>query len=149
MKTEDPRLSALNFLCGNWQTEGEILGDSGEVVDKITGIDSYEWVSGGCFLLHRVDVLMGDTKTEVIEVIGSYDSTDDSYAMRSFGNDGNFITMKGRFEKDGVFKIEGEGIRSTLVYNQSEQSMTISWERLQDGSLWKPWLNMKLSKLTT
>ena len=56
--------------------------------------------------------------------------------------------MKGRFERDGAFKIEGDGMRSTLTYNQSQQSMTISWERLQDGSFWKPWLNMKLSKLT-
>jgi hypothetical protein len=118
-------------------------------VDKITGTDSYEWVSRGYFLLHRVDVSMGDTKTEVIEVIGSYDSADDSYALRSFDNDGNFITMKGRFEKDGEFKIEGEGMRSILSYNQSQQLITISWERLQDGSLWRPWLNMKLSKLTT
>jgi hypothetical protein len=126
MKTEDPRLKALNFLSGNWRTEGEILDDSGDVVGKITGTDSYEWVSGGYFLLHWVDVLMADTKTEVIEVIGGYDSTEDSYAMRSFGNDGNFVTMKGRFEKDGAFKIEGEGMRSTLMYNQLQQSMTIS-----------------------
>ena len=77
-------LQALDFLCGKWRTEGEILDDSGEVVGKIAGTDSYEWVSGGYFLLHWVDVSMGDTKIEVIEVIGSYDSADDSYAMRSF-----------------------------------------------------------------
>ena len=147
-KSEDSRLQALNFLSGKWRTEGDILDDSGEVEAKVTGTDTYEWVAGGYFLLHRVDVMMGDAKTEVIEIIGCYDSTNNSYAMRSFDNEGNFITMKGRFEKDGAFKIEGEGMRSTLTYNQSERSMTIFWEKLQDG-LWKPWIHMKLTKLNT
>jgi hypothetical protein len=123
-------LKALNFLCGNWRTEGEVLGDLGEMVNKIAGTDSYVWVSERIRSSSSVDVSMGDTKTEVTEVIGSYDSADDSNALRSFDNDGNFITMKGRFEKNGVFKIEGEGMRCTLTYNQSQQSMTISWERL-------------------
>ena len=148
METENPRLQALNFLSGKWQTEGDILGDSGEVVGKVIGTDTYEWVSGGYFLLHRVDVMMRDIKTEAIEVIGSYDSADSSYAMRSFDSEGNFVTMKGRFEKDGAFKIEGEGMRSALTYNQALESIAIFWERL-DGSRWRPWINMKLTKLNT
>ncbi len=139
-------LKPLTFLIGHWRTEGEILGDSGEVVARVSGTDSYEWISGGHFILHRVDVMMGDNKIEVIEIIGGYDPTNKSYAMRSFDNEGKFTTMSGKFEKDGTFEIEGEGMRSYLAYDKNSNTMNIRWEK-QNNSQWELWIDMTLKKI--
>jgi hypothetical protein len=33
-------------------------------------LDTYEWLPGGFFLLHRVDGLMGDEPVQAVEIIG-------------------------------------------------------------------------------
>jgi len=45
----------------------------GEVPVPITGTDIYEWLPGGFFLLHRVDVVIGEQAVRAIELIGEYD----------------------------------------------------------------------------
>jgi hypothetical protein len=62
----DPALSRLNAFVGSWNTRGQIkespLGPAG----KLNGMDTYEWLSGGFFLIHRVNVRMGDQKTSLL-----------------------------------------------------------------------------------
>jgi hypothetical protein len=139
-----PALQFLNPLIGTWKTEGEILGNP---ATKIQGTDQYEWVSGGFFVLHRVDVWMGDDKVETIELIGGFDAETGTFPMRSFDNQGNFTTMQARVEPDSVFIIEGDGIRSILTIAKDGQSMTARWEQSKDGLNWKPWLDMKFTKI--
>jgi len=45
----------------------------GEVPVPITGTDIYEWLPGGFFLLHHVDVVIGEQAVRAIELIGEYD----------------------------------------------------------------------------
>jgi hypothetical protein len=144
--TSVPEMKPLNFFVGKWRTEGEIVPDGSDPARLIRGIDTYEWVSGGFFLLHRVEVMMGNERTDVIEIIGGYDLSSNAYPMRSFDNQGNFVTMKGYFEKPDVFKIQGEGMRSELVVSKSGDTMTARWEQSTDGIAWKPWITMTLTK---
>jgi hypothetical protein len=146
-KTEIQEMVELDFFVGHWKTEGEIKSDSSVSSKKIKGSDTYEWVAGGFFLLHRVDVMIGDDRTEVIEMIGrAGKKKDDGFAMRSFDNQGNFTTMKGYLETPNVFKIEGQGMRSKLVVNENQTLMTILWEQSSDGVNWNPWMELKLTK---
>lgn len=42
----------------------------GEVSVPITGTDSYQWLAGGFFLVHHVDVLIGQQPVQALEFIG-------------------------------------------------------------------------------
>lgn len=141
-----PELKQLNFLVGKWNTNGEARDGASGQVNKITGTDSYEWVAGGCFLLHRVEVVMGDEKVEAIEIIGEFDAASNTYHMRSFDNQGNFITMRASIESAGVLKISGELMRSTLVLSKEGNHMTANWERFINNATWTPWIEMQFTK---
>lgn len=141
-----PELKHLNFLVGKWHSEGTVLPTSSSPEIKIKGTDIYEWVSGGFFLLHRVDVLMGDEKVQAIEIIGGYDALSKTFPMRSFDNQGNFTTMQARVGQDGVMKITGEMMRSMLIADKDCNNMTAYWERSENGVTWMPWMDMKFSK---
>jgi hypothetical protein len=142
-----PKMKDLLFFVGRWQTNGVIISDAVVTKTKINGNDTYEWVAGGHFLLHRVDVMIGDERTEVVEIIGLEENEPDhSFAMRSFDNQGKFTTMKGYLEEPNLFKIEGEGVRSKLVVNENHTIMNVFWEQSSDGVRWIPWMELKLTK---
>jgi hypothetical protein len=92
--------------------------------------------------------MIGDDKTEAIELIGEFDMTAKPYKMRSLDNQGNFMTMNAHFNEDGSFHIVGDNMRSRLVATH-EDSMSARWERSEDNHTWQHWMDVKLSKLTT
>ena len=141
-----PELKHLDFLVGKWQTSGTIKATTDNPAQEIKGTDSYEWALDGHFLLHQVEVLMGEEKTLTIELIGSYDAANKTYAMRSFDNQGNFATMQASIEREGVMKITGDKMRSTLSASKDGQQMQAHWERSEDGTTWVPWMDMQFSK---
>lgn len=140
----DKHLAQLSFLIGKWHTHGEIQG-APDAAKEIRGMDTYEWVPGGFFILHRVDVFMGKERTEVVEIIG-YDKEQKSYFMKSFDNQGEASTMYAVLEKPGVLKLEGETMRSTLTVNKSGNSMHAKWQLSENGKTWKPWMDIKFNK---
>jgi hypothetical protein len=146
MKTDVQEMKPLSFLIGEWKTEGEILGEEPDTMQRVSGKDTYEWVSGGYFLLHRVDVTMGKDHVEVIELVGPAGTEkDDEFSMHSFDNQGKMTVMKGFLEKKNLFKIEGEGLRSTLKVDPDGKVMMITWEQFSQGA-WKRWITMTLTK---
>ena len=146
MKTPLNELRKLNPLVGKWQSEGEVLATSATPEIKISGSDSYKWVCDGMFLLHRVDVMMGVEKTEVIEMIG-YDPQTKNYPMRSFDNHGNFAVMHFSVNEKGVWTIKGNSVRSTLRIAGDADQMNALWERTDDGTSWIPWMKMRFKRL--
>jgi Protein of unknown function (DUF1579) len=139
------QLTKLKFLIGRWHTQGNILRGAPGGSTEIRGMDTYEWISGGFFILHRVDVLMGSARTEVIEIIG-YDKIKRSYFMTSFDNQGATITMHAVLKKPGVLKLTDAKMQSTLSVDKGGNSMTAKWELSENGKTWKPWMNMKFSR---
>ncbi len=68
-----PEILSLEPLIGAWRTEGEVLGEDGATGDvTFHGTDTYEWL-GRAFVVHRVDVTMGEDHVEAVELIGPYD----------------------------------------------------------------------------
>ena len=99
-------LDPLHFLIGSWGTEGSIFADGDEQAAIIKGTDVYELVLGGHFILHQADVVMDNKRVIVLEMIGEYDPSDQSWQMRSFDNHGNFTTMKASLN-EGYLQITG------------------------------------------
>ena len=144
-KKSNNQIDKLNFLIGNWHTQGEILIGVSDSSKKIRGMDTYEWISGGFFILHRVDVFMGNERTEVMEIIG-YDESRKSYFMKSFDNRGESLTMYAVLKKPGVLKFGNKTMQSILTANKNGNSMVAKWELAENGKTWKHWMNIKLNK---
>ena len=63
-------LTPLEGIIGRWRSSGSVLDEDGStVVATISGTDVYSWASSGNWIVHDVDVLMGDERTLVTELI--------------------------------------------------------------------------------
>ena len=155
-----PQTQRLGALVGRWRSEGHIVG---EVSVPITGTDTYEWLPGGFFLVHHVDVVIGDQQVQAIELIGEYDPTTDAFTARAYDNQGNVTIMQTRVDEQGVWRFTGGGdvaavarpasadasgaVRSTLTISPDRSGMTARWERSDDGASWQPWMDMTFTRM--
>ncbi|MET8339442.1 DUF1579 family protein [Streptosporangium canum] len=137
----------LDALVGRWRSRGRIVAaDPSDPAIEIAGSDTYEWLAGGFFLVHRVDVRIGDDHVEVIEMIGPYDPSTGTYPMRSFDNQGAFATMRASVADDGVWTFSGGTERATLVIADDRATMSATWERTDDTTTWHPWMTMSFTR---
>jgi hypothetical protein len=148
---------ALHAIAGRWQTSGHVIGD--ERI-PVVGTDTYEVLAGGHFLVHHVDVTVGDKPVRAIEIIGE-PHPDGGYLARSFDSDGNAELMAVNVDDEGVFHFSGGGdvapaarpagsdparVRSTLTIARDGRSMHALWERFEDGTTWQPWMDMGFTR---
>jgi hypothetical protein len=158
MSNSATRNKRLSTLAGRWNTSGYVIGDHQVPVE---GTDVYELLPGGHFLVHHVDVTVGEQRVRAIEITGEPDPESDAFLARSFGSEGNFETMKLRIDDDGVFHFSGGGdiapaaqpgdastmrVRSTLTVSKDRATMKAFWERSEDGITWQPWMDMTFTR---
>jgi Protein of unknown function (DUF1579) len=153
-------IQRLGALVGRWRSEGHIVG---EVPIPIIGTDIYEWLPGGFFLVHHVDVMIGKQPVQAIELIGEYDQATDSFTGRAYDNQGNITIMRAKVDGAGVWTFTGDSdvapvagsssadasgaVRSTLTVGPDKGSMTAIWERSDDGVMWQRWMDMTFSRI--
>jgi hypothetical protein len=58
----------------------------GDLAVPITGTDIYEWLPGGFFLVHHVDVMIGEQPVQALELIGEYGPATDAFLARAYDN---------------------------------------------------------------
>ena len=146
-------------IAGRWATDGHVIVDPPV---PVIGFDTYEVLAGGYFLVHHVDVQVGDQPVRAIEIIGEPDPSGDGFLARSFDNTGSWEVMRVTVDDEGVFRFfggpevapaahpaDGEtaGVRSTLTLAAGGGSMTALWERSPDGQTWEPWMHISFTKL--
>jgi len=132
-------IERLEPLVGRWRS-------SGRTVDgvRIAGTDTYEWFPGGGFLVHHVDVRMGEDRVRVIEMIGDPDpSAGGRLRMRAFDNHGGYGEMSASVDEAGVWTFADETTRSTLTVDPDGNRMAARWERSPDGVTWLDWMEME------
>jgi len=155
-----PETQRLGALVGRWRSEGHIAG---EVPVPITGTDTYEWLAGGFFLVHHVDVVIGEQAVQAIELIGEYDPANGSFTARSYDNQGNITIMRTRVDEHGVWTFTGGGdvalvarpssagasgaVRSTLTVSPDGNNMTARWERCDYDASWQPWMDLTFTRM--
>jgi hypothetical protein len=150
----DKRLLAI---AGRWDTSGHVIG---EPKIPVVGTDTYEVLAGGYFVVHHVDVTVGEQPVRAIEVIGEPDVAG-GYLARSFDSEGNAELMHVTIDDNGVFHFAGgpdvapaarptdtvsAHVRSTLTIADDHRSMTALWERSEDGTHWHPWMNISFTR---
>ena len=154
-RTPDERLHAI---AGRWKTAGHMIGDPRV---RVVGTDTYEVLPGGYFMVHHVDVTIGEQPVRAIEVIGESDAAGGGYVARSFDSEGNAELMRVTIDEDGVFHFAGgpdiaaaaqptdastARVRSTLAVAEDRRSMSALWERSEDGITWHPWMDISFTR---
>jgi hypothetical protein len=136
-------VTALEPIVGHWRSSGRMLDEHGTETLRIEGTDTYEVMDGGHWIIHRVDVHMGDEHTRALEMIGD-PGGDGRFVMRAFDASGSFDTMSLRV--DGLtFHTEGDGVRNTLAIGADGRSMSVVWERQVNG--WVRWMEMDFARI--
>lgn len=139
-------LERLNQFLGTWDTEGEMKSSAPGQSAKFQATDTYEWLPGGHFLLHRFDASMPDGRVQGIEIIG-YSRESDSYPMHSFDSTGNTTTMQARVEKE-EWTFVGEAIRFKGKFRENGKVFAGLWEsRSDEDALWRPLMDVTLRKV--
>jgi hypothetical protein len=139
-------LRPLAAVIGRWQTSGSIFDAHDAPIGTISGTDEYEWFPGGHWIVHRVDVLMGDDRTRALELIGSPSPDADVFTMRAFDESGAFDTMTLTRRPDGTLRGDGDGVRTTLWIGVGGTAMRARWDRRAPGGWWR-WLEMHFARL--
>lgn len=160
-RTPGPQILRLGALVGRWRSEGHIVGDP---PIPIQGTDIYEWLAGGFFLVHHVDVVIGDQPVQALEIIGEEeDPATNSFTARAYDNLGNETLMRAEVDDQGVWTFTGGAdvapvaqptsadtggaVRSTLRVSADGKSMTATWERSDDGATWQSWMDMAFTRM--
>lgn len=144
--TPGPGQQLLAPFVGLWNTTGIQKGDAATPDIPINGTDVYEWLPGGFFLLHRVDVHFGEERIQSIEII-AFDASANNYTMHSFDSLGNADLMHATVN-NGTWTYEGTSMRFTGSFSEGGNVLSGIWERSEDGQNWQHWMDIKLSRAT-
>lgn len=148
-----PEYGRLNVFVGRWKMEGlqrdSPLGPAAE----IDAVETYEWLPGGFFLIHRIDGTLGDRELACIEVTG-YDASRRLYTLHTFYVDGTSNQWQAR-ELDGTWTYTGTWqatgermqVRCTQVFNEARNASTSKWEYSTDGSQWQVFWDLRAIKV--
>ena len=143
--TPAEHLRPLEPIIGRWRSSGTILDDDGSVVGDIAGTDTYTWLPGGHWVVHEVDVRMGEEHTQALELIGGRDESSGGWQMHAFDTADSPGTMSLTLQEPGLLLLQGDGVRSWFRPEAGPDQMTALWEREVDGQ-WIPWMRMRFDR---
>ena len=138
-----PDYRLLDAFIGKWNTTGNMKVCEGKPDIAIDGTDIYEWLPGGFFILHTVNVLMGTEKKVSIEVIG-FDAATNSYFMHSYDNQGESGVMQAS-EHQGTWKFTSDSLRFTGTFSEDRNTISGIWESSGDDG-WELLMDVKLTR---
>ena len=136
----------LAAFVGRWTTTGEVklIGPSGRGA-PFTATDSYEWLPGGHFVVHRFAAQMPDGATEGIELIG-WDASRKLYTMQSYDSQGNVTTMTATVDGE-QWTYTGNNVRFRGGFGEDGQVFSGVWEmRERLNAPWRTWMTVELRR---
>jgi hypothetical protein len=143
----------LNVFVGKWKTEGQQHEGLVGPAAKITAVETYEWLTGEFFLIHRFEGRVGEGEAACIEITG-YDAKRQCYAMHTFYNSG--IANEWRLDEcDCVWMLTGDWqmsgelmkVRCKIEFGDAGNTMRGKWEHSSDGSSWQTFWDVKAEKI--
>ena len=139
------KIENSNFkkLIGVWKTTGSIT--SGNEKLDLTGIDSYELILEGKYILHKAAVKMGTEKSETFEIISLLNNSVDSAKMQYFNSKGEDGIMTSSIINT-EFTIEGKGLKFSGKINDDNTLITGKWLTLTENGNWSEFIALKLEK---
>jgi hypothetical protein len=142
----------LDAFVGTWNTEGRQNEGPFGPAAEISALESYEWLTGSCFLVHRFEGRVGDSVAACIEILGD-DAQHEGLSAQTFYNDGLRRQWRLR-ERDGTWTLTEDSpiesspmkVRLTTVFSDGGKTMNGTWEHSRDGSDWQVFWDVKATK---
>ncbi|GAB3513196.1 DUF1579 family protein [Emticicia fontis] len=144
MENREIAHSHLDKFVGKWNTEGMVLPTATSAGLEVKGTDTYEWLPGEFFLLHKIDVTVGDEKVQTLEIIG-FDKDANHYTMQSFDNKGKTSLMSATLADD-LWIFKGESMLFKGKFSEDDNVISGVWDQLSQDKSWIPYMNIKLTK---
>ena len=145
-KPKQPKPTAahrrLDVFIGDWHSEGTSYGDGQDAANPRasgapwTSDESYEWLPGKFFVLHRWDAMAGKREFKGAEIIG-YDEAKGSYFTLLFDNAGHHPEYRASVDGD-VWTFKEMHTRATVTVQDGGSKMSFNWEWKNGGSDWLP-----------
>jgi hypothetical protein len=132
----------LDVFVGKWRHNGASYADGQRSDDPLasavpwTGDESYEWLPGGFFLLHRWDAILGTREFKGTEILG-YDEAEGVYFTRMFDNAGNHPDYRASVDGD-VWTFSESATRATVTVTDRGNGMNVAWQWRKERSDWLP-----------
>ena len=151
--TPAPEVKKLDFLAGDWTTEGTFVpGPPGTPPAKFTTTSHATWMDGNFFLIENSEAnLEGMGKMKELVVMG-YDPDQKMYTYRNFNSVGQSELSLGKVDGDtwtwtgdehyGAMTMKGRVTMKVL----SPTSYTTKFELSMDGNEWFPAMEAKSTK---
>jgi len=143
-----PELKRLDAFVGKWNAEGQAQASPYGPAGKLTSVDTFEWMPGGFFMIHRWDVRQGGVEIKGMEVLG-YDSQSKVYTSRIFDNLGSSGSWKATVQGNawtwtGDTEVGGKPLKERCTnILVSPDAWTSKCEYSSDGAKWLPNFDMK------
>lgn len=150
-KRPAPGLEALNLLVGKWHTEGQQYAGPFGPASPFVAVETFEWLDGGHFLIHRLEGKFGRNASACVEIFGK-----DAQGLfaQTFYNDGNANTWRVTAIESGVVltgswskgPTETFQVRYTARVIEEGNTIAGTWEHSPDGAGWQPFLELRSTK---
>ena len=142
--TPRAELRALDVFVGVWNTTGTLHASAESPAAQLVATDSYEWLPGRHFLLHRVDARIGDTVSRSIEIV-EWNAERGSLLSRSYDDQGATDEFTCSLEGQR-WQITGKKLRFRGRFSDDERRLSGLWEMLGDNEQWSPWMDIELNR---
>lgn len=132
----------LSVFVGKWHAEGQSYAEGQQAASPKasavpwTSEESYEWLPGRFFLLHRWNAMAGTRAFKGTEIIG-YDAARGGYFTRFFDNAGNHPEYRAIIDGN-VWTFSEPATRAKVTVRDGGERMTFNWEWRNGGSEWLP-----------
>ena len=140
-------------FVGKWKTEGQQYATALGSAASISATETYEWLTGGKFLVHRFEGRVGEADAACIEVLGLEESGQ-RYAVHTFYNNGTSKRWRGE-DRDGMWLLTGEWpvtgrsqkVRCVISLLDARNTMKAKWEYSMDGAKWHVFWDVTATRL--
>jgi hypothetical protein len=146
-----PEFRRMEPFIGTWLLEGEQYATDLGGAAKVEALETFEWLTGGHFVVHRFEGRVGDDPAACVEVIG-YDEARGEYPVRTFYNDGRQNEWILR-ETGDSWTLAGEWVgpegvtrvRCSIELGDGGHSRTGIWQYEKDGG-WITFWDVRATK---
>lgn len=138
------KIEHSNFirLIGVWKTIGTVK--TGKDTIALIGIDTYEFILDGHFILHKADVKMGHERSETFEIIKP-DNAFDKATMHYFNTKGEEGIMHSSLINN-AFEMEGNSLKFIGTINKENTKIIGKWYTKLENDTWTDFIDLILEK---
>ena len=142
----------LELFAGKWNVAGVQRDSRVGPAAEISGVERYEWLEGGLYLIHHFDATVGGSQAACIEIIG-HDAASETYPIHTYYNSGQQADWR-LTEQDGKWIITGEWpmadgpakVRCRMEFIEEGNGRTATWESSDDGTDWEPFWEVRATR---